>query len=242
MIEVEFKTVPLTSQRVLIAGSTSLAHAVAQEFVSRSIPTTFSDVEKSSNGTIMVGATEVKNLASIGPLPASDLLQAAQQAIGEVSILVNICAPSPNKKRISLLDYAEDLMTLCTATAERMAERSIPGCIVNHCTLPAFYAGTDLEDPMSILRGAITGITRSIARRYGKMGIRCIGVQTGLIDFPEGKEWVSESLKQVELPTKKWGTPVDLAKLVSFLALEGSYITGQTIILDGGLTAGISGT
>lgn len=242
MIEVEFKSIPASAQRVLIRGSTCIVDAVTKEFIDREISSVISDGERSSYHSISFGDREVANVGSRGPMQASDLLAVAEDEIGTISAVINICCPMVGRKRVSLLDYAEDLMTLSTATAERMSAAGVPGCIINHCMLPALYAGTELEDSMSILRGAITGVTRSVARRYGKQGIRCIGVQTGLIDIPDCNPWVSERLRQIEIPTKRWGTPTDVAKLIAFLVLDGSYITGQTIILDGGLTAGITGT
>ncbi len=242
MIEVDFKTVEMTAQRVLVSGTTSLVDAIAAEFVTRDIPTVVADQERWNANHLVVEDASVVNLGARGPMKSSDMLLAAKESIGDLSVVVNVCCPSANINRTSLLEYADQLMTLCTEAATQMIENGTPGCIVNHCMLPAMYADTGLEDQMSILRGAITGVTRSIARRFGKQGIRCIGVQTGLIDIPECRDWVSEKLKQVELPTKRWGTPSDVAKLISFLALDGTYITGQTIILDGGLTAGISGT
>lgn len=242
MIEVDYKTIELAAQRVLVSGNTSLVEAIGQEFVNRDIPTIVADKDRSDVGVLVIEDVSLSNLASRGPMQTSELLEAAKEAIGEVSIVVNVCCPPANIKRSSLMEYADHLMTICSEAAQKMVASGTHGCIINQCMLPAIYAGTEMEDQMSILRGAITGVTRSIARRYGKQGIRCIGVQTGLIDIPECKEWISEKLSQVEVPTKRWGTPADVAKLVAFLALEGSYITGQTIILDGGLTAGISGT
>lgn len=242
MIEVEFKNLAITEQRALVYGSTSLSTAIAAELAGRSVSTVLCDAARADEKSIDVNGCAMHNLAATGPMLAQQRLEQARLLNDDVTLLVNVCCPDADRQRESLLSYADDLMSLCSAAAERMAAHGKPGCIINHGMLPAIYAGTPLEDQMSILRGAITGVTRSIARRYGKLGIRCIGIQTGLIDIPECKAWISDKLGKIEVPTKRWGTPGEVAKLVAFLALEGSYITGQTIILDGGLTAGISGT
>ena len=242
MIEVEYKTLAIGEQRVLVCGSTSLADTIAHEFTARNIPTVMHDTLRASAATIEVAGTSISNLAAHESQTSEELLQLADQTLDGLTLMVNVFCPPANGSKSAVLAYADELLNRCNATAERMAASGRPGCIVNHSMLPAIYAGTEMEDQMSILRGAIVGIVRSIARRYGKQGVRCVGVQTGLIDVPECREWTSEKLSQVDIPGKRWGTPTEVAKLVAFLGLDGTYITGQTIVLDGGLTSGITGT
>ena len=242
MIEVEYKTLAIGEQRVLVCGSTSLADSIAQEFVGRNIPTAMHDTDRRASSAIEVSGTSLSNLASRHFASTAELLSAADEALDGLTLVVNVFCPPANGSKVNLLAYADELLERCNATADKMAATGKPGCIVNHSMLPAIYAGTDAEDQMSILRGAIVGIVRSIARRYGKQSVRCVGVQTGLIDVPECREWTSEKLSQVDIPGKRWGTPKEVAKLVAFLGIEGTYITGQTIVLDGGLTSGITGT
>jgi NAD(P)-dependent dehydrogenase (short-subunit alcohol dehydrogenase family) len=200
------------------------------------------DSFRAGSSTFDIFGSIVSNLASCSTLSAADLVNAAYQSLDGLTLLVNVFCPAAFGSKSNLLAYADELMERCNAAAEKMAASGKPGCIVNQSMLPAIYAGTDFEDQMSILRGAIVGVVRSVARRYGKQSVRCIGVQTGLIDVPECREWISEKLKQADIPGKRWGTPTEVAKLIAFLALDGTYITGQTIVLDGGLTSGITGT
>ncbi len=242
MIEVEYKTLAISEQRVLVCGSTSLADTIAHEFIGRDIPTVMHDQERAGVSAVDMGGCSISNIASHESLSADALLQAAEHELDGLTLLVNVFCPPANGSKSAVLAYADELLDRCNKTADRMAATGRPGCIVNHSMLPAIYAGTDMEDQMSILRGAIVGIVRSIARRYGKQSVRCVGVQTGLIDVPECREWTSEKLSQVDIPGKRWGTPTEVAKLVAFLGLDATYITGQTIVLDGGLTSGITGT
>ncbi len=242
MIEVEFKTLTAAEHVALVNGSTSLVDAIGREFLQRGVRTRIHDAGRPNHKAIEIEGRSVDNVAAKGPMSATELMSNSSIDGRNVTLLVNVCCPPADNPSESLLSYADDLMSLCNHAARMMNQNETPGCIINHCMLPAMYADTGLEDQMSILRGAITGVTRSVARRFGKQGIRCVGVQTGLIDLPECKHWISEKVAKVDVPTKRWGTAKDVAKLIGFLALEGSYITGQTIILDGGLTAGISGT
>lgn len=241
-MEIEFKTISNNEQRILVQGTTSLAHRVAAEFAKQGMPVVLCDHALENQESIEVDGVSIANVAATSGQSNEKLLDAAAAKIGEITSLVNIHVPSAGTTGGELLGYSQRLHELCELAADRMAKKHGIGCIVNHCMLPAMYAGTSLEDSLSMLRGAITGVTRSIARRFGKAGIRCVGVQTGMMEIPEAAQALCEKVKSIPMPMKRWGTADDLAKLVSFLALDASYITGQTIILDGGLTAGISGT
>lgn len=235
MIEVEYRTLAADQQRVLVHGNSALARGVAEEFLDRGIPTAIADSSSTASEVTLPSGKQVPNLHG-----SARLLEAAEALVGPLTCFVNLYVPSSAQPEAG--SYAEELRLRNLEAAEYMASRGIFGCIINHCVLPAMYAGTAWEDHLSILRGAVTGITRSTARRYGKQGIRCIGVQTGLLDLGETPDWIHPEVRAMDVPVKRWGSARDVAKLVSFLNLQGTYITGQTIILDGGLTAGISGT
>ncbi len=147
----------------------------------------------------------------------------------------------PTSGRQPILNYADELLAR-NVTAAQIMSSGPGGAIVNHCALPVVYAGGELEDYVSSLRGAVTGVVRSIARKYGRQNVRCVGAQTALLDIPEIHQWASEAVKGVDVPVKRWGSAAECAKLIAFLGLDASYITGQILILDGGLTAGLSGT
>jgi 3-oxoacyl-[acyl-carrier protein] reductase len=70
-------------------------------------------------------------------------------------------------------------------------------------------------------------------------GIRVNAIAPGVIETPGTKVMGEEILKQTTqmIPLKRMGQPEDIANLVVFLASEdSSYITGQCIVIDGGLT------
>ncbi len=90
----------------------------------------------------------------------------------------------------------------------------------------------------SASKGAAISFTKSLARELGSMGIRVNCVVAGLIktDMTEGlkQEIVSGILKNSALG--RIGTPEEVAAAVLFLASErASYITGQSLIVDGGI-------
>ena len=94
------------------------------------------------------------------------------------------------------------------------------------------YVGTELEDYMGTLRGGVTGVTRTFARKFGKQGLRVTAVQSGLVDLAD-TSWVSQTVKDVQVPVKSWVTLDEIAHFMAFLAIDSTYTTGQAMIIDG---------
>ena len=107
------------------------------------------------------------------------------------------------------------------------------------------YEGTDMKENMTYatIKGGITNLTRQMASYYGKYNIRvntiCPG---GILGHVAGKS-DKQNPKFVDqysnrTPLKRLGKPDEIASTVLFLASDAaSYITGSTIMVDGGWTA-----
>lgn len=90
----------------------------------------------------------------------------------------------------------------------------------------------------SASKAGLIGLTKSVAKELASRGINVNAVAPGLIDTDMTRALSDDAKKQLEtsIPMGKIGSPSDVAKLVLFLAGEGSdYITGQVISVDGGL-------
>ncbi len=101
------------------------------------------------------------------------------------------------------------------------------------------YEGTDMRENMSYaaIKGGITNLTRQMASYYGKHNIRvntlCPG---GIKDDDQDPLFVKNYCKKT--PLKRMGNPEEIATAALFLASDAaSYITGATIMVDGGWTA-----
>jgi len=112
------------------------------------------------------------------------------------------------------------------------------GRIINFSSVIA-KTGAAGQANYSASKAGIEGLTRSIAKEYGSRGITCNSVAPGFIETdmtaqmaPEMKEKVIKSA-----PAGRLGSGDDVAAAVLFLASpQASYITGQTLTVDGGLT------
>ncbi|EYA03424.1 ribbon-helix-helix, copG family protein [Bacteroides fragilis str. S6L8] len=90
------------------------------------------------------------------------------------------------------------------------------------------------------LKAEINNLTKYIATQTGKKNIRCNAVAPGLILTPAALNNLNEEVRKIFLgqcATPYLGEPQDVAATIAFLASEDArYITGQTIVVDGGLT------
>lgn len=110
------------------------------------------------------------------------------------------------------------------------------GRIVNVSSLAAF-SGSAGQTNYSAAKGALVAFTKSLAAEVGPFGVTVNAVAPGFVETEMisflGKEAREDFLKRV--PVQRFGRPEDIAPFVSFLCTDGaSYLTGQTVRVDGG--------
>jgi len=116
------------------------------------------------------------------------------------------------------------------------ALRAAKGAICSTASI-AGVQGSGSSIPYAASKAGVINLTRSLARALAP-DIRVNAVAPGFVDSPWNKDWPADrKVASVErTPLKRACTPQDIADAVFFLCAGNSMITGQTIIVDGGLT------
>jgi NAD(P)-dependent dehydrogenase (short-subunit alcohol dehydrogenase family) len=120
-----------------------------------------------------------------------------------------------------------------------------PGSIVCTTSINAWFV-EETHSVYNVTKAAVWTFIRSAAMDFARYGIRVNGVAPGVVDTPiaalvvHNPELAPEYLESI--PLGRFGQPADVASAVAFLASDdASYITGHTIVVDGGQTLGIPG-
>jgi len=175
---------------------------------------------------------------------------AAEAVFGHLDILVNNAGCNVRKPALDVTWDDWNLIVdtnlrgsffVAQAVARGMIARRY-GRIINigSVTAVAGYAGLA---PYGASRGGIKQLTMSLADDWGKHGLTVNCLAPGWFRTEqnkvlyENKEWVNYLCDRI--PLKRPGQPHDLDAAVVFLAAESSrYITGQTLLVDGGISTG----
>ncbi len=95
--------------------------------------------------------------------------------------------------------------------------------------------GASCESVYSASKAGVIGFTKAWAKEYAPMGIRVNAIAPGVIDTKMMQNFSEEERQEIisEIPLGRMGTGADVADCVEFL-VKCEYITGQTIVVDGG--------
>jgi NAD(P)-dependent dehydrogenase (short-subunit alcohol dehydrogenase family) len=116
------------------------------------------------------------------------------------------------------------------------------GSIINVASFVAWVGAATSQTAYTSSKGAVLAMTREIAVEYARRGIRCNALCPGPIETPLLMQLLSDEQKRqrrlVHIPMGRLGQAEELARAALFLASDdSSYMTGASLIVDGGLTA-----
>lgn len=178
------------------------------------------------------------------------LIDVTQEAFGRVDVLVNNVGGTDLKRDGNIatldIDYFEEAFAFNLRCPVYLSQLVIPlmetqggGNIVNIASIGGI-TGDFRGTYYGIAKAGVIALTKYIATQMGKKNIRCNAVAPGLTLTPAAIDNLPEEMRKLfirhnSLP--RLGEPEDIAATVAFLASDDArYVTGQTIVTDGGLT------
>jgi 3-oxoacyl-[acyl-carrier protein] reductase len=166
--------------------------------------------------------------------------------LGDVSVLVNNAGITDDSLVLRMTPQQWDKVMntnlrsvfLCTKMALRPMLRAKSGRIINISSVSGI-SGNPGQGNYAAAKAGIIGFTKSAAKEVGSRGITVNAIAPGFIrtDMTDALgETITDAVSE-QVALRRLGLPEEVASTVGYLASEGaSYITGQTIVVDGGLT------
>jgi 2-keto-3-deoxy-L-fuconate dehydrogenase len=235
------------------AAGQGIGRATALAFAAAGARVLATDIDAVKVQTI---ASDRIRTAKLDVLRPEDIKGAARDA-GAVDILFN-CAGYVHQG--ALLDATEDQWDLAFDLNVRAMFRTMQafvpgmtarggGVILNMASVASSLKGVANRFIYSATKAAVIGMTKSVAIDYIRLGIRCNCLCPGTVLTPSLEERIAENASQAgsarvarqvfvdRQPMGRLGRPEEIAELAVYLASDAAqFITGQAIVIDGGLT------
>lgn len=182
------------------------------------------------------------------PAVREKLVQKVADNWGRLDVLVNNVGTNVRKK---FVDYSEEEITklfetnlqsmmYLTRLCYPMLQKSSAASIINIASV-AGQLDVQSGTPYGMTKAAIIQFTRHLAAEWAPDGIRANCVSPWYIETPltEAVRAMPERMKLIidRTPMKRFGQPEEVASIIAYLAMDkASYITGQNILVDGGMS------
>lgn len=180
----------------------------------------------------------------------AEAMKEAVNALGQIDVLVNNAGIPLKKPAVDITpeDWDRVLDTNLTGAffmSQEMARHLLaagrPGCIINIASTHGLV-GLPERAAYSIAKGALVHMARVLAVEWAASGIRVNAVVPGRVDTPSRAGSLAEpgyrDMALNRVPLRRFATSDEVASAVCYLAsAEAAYVTGQALVLDGGLTA-----
>lgn len=169
-------------------------------------------------------------------------LRGTARALGCPDVLVNNAGIRASAPFLTLSAKAFDTVLatnlrgafLCTQEAARLMVRHRKrGAIINIASTRAFMSEPNTE-AYSVSKGGLVALTHATAISLGGRGIRVNCVSPGWIETRKGAKHSRRD--RLQHPVGRVGTPEDVAQACFFIAEQAGFMTGQNLVIDGGMT------
>jgi 3-oxoacyl-[acyl-carrier protein] reductase len=243
---------------IVTGGAKGIGAGVVEKFVSDGLSVVIADLDvqaaqelsdrlNAAGGSTVAVAADVSSASS-----ATEVVACAADAYGAVHVLVNnagilrdrLSRHMTEDEWDSVVDVHMRGSFLMAREVQDMMREAGWGRIINVSSTSAL--GNVGQANYSAAKAGIQGLTKTFAIELGKYGITANAVAPGFIASEMTKQVAQRSQVEFEqlaermavrVPTRRTGTPADIAYAISFLAdPRAAFITGQVLYVDGGLT------
>ena len=231
---------------IVTGGSRGIGAAIARELAAagaRVVVTYRSDAKSAEAVAEAIGGVAIQG--DVASTEDCERVVAEAKELGDLAILVNNAGVTADGLTMRIKDDQWDrVMNVNAGGAFRMSRAVLPilsrrrdGVIVNIASVTALR-GNIGQANYSASKGAVIAMTRTMAKEMARRNVRVNAVAPGFIETDMTADLSDAAMEYAlsQIPMKRLGKAAEIAPIVRFLAGPGgTYITGQTFVVDGGL-------
>jgi len=241
--------IDLSGRTALVTGSTrGIGRAIAETLAGAGarVAVVGRDVVRAEEVASKLGggaagfSCDVADIASVNAL-----VENVEKAFGTIDILVNNAGLTRDNILFRLKDDDWDAVLDANLRGAFVAIRAVArgmmkrrwGRIINIASVVGL-TGNKGQSNYAASKAGLIGLTKSVAKELASRNILINAVAPGFIETDMTAAMTSEARAAMssQIPLERLGRPADIAAAVAFLASEhASYITGQVLVVDGGL-------
>jgi NAD(P)-dependent dehydrogenase (short-subunit alcohol dehydrogenase family) len=245
---------------LVIGGSSGIGRASAAALAADGAAVVVADVDDAggeqtvSDVTAAGGAAAFVHTTIMDEASVADSVRVAVDTFGGLNILVTSAGgrpPATLPRGPEMWKYMVDMFQTGPYYASRQAlpviVESGNGSVIHIASIAAIRGSLigDVDTTAyPTAKHGVLGLTKSLALHYGPMGVRVNAICPGYVKTQLNKQlheadtdgsYVRDTLR---VPLQRWGRPEEIGTVASFLASDdASFISGQVIVADGGMTA-----
>ncbi len=233
---------------LVTGGSRGIGRAIAQKLhdAGAKVAIVARDEARAKGVAAELGAGVIAVAADVAdPAQVTAAVEQVEKGLGPVDILVNNAGVTRDGLLVRMSDQDWDTVldanlkgafNMMKAVTRGMMKRR-DGRIINISSVVGI-TGNPGQANYSASKAGLIGLTQSVARELASRNIRVNAVAPGFIDTDMTRELNDEQRKKLleQIPLARLGSGDDVANAVVFLASDqASYITGQVLVVDGGM-------
>jgi 3-oxoacyl-[acyl-carrier protein] reductase len=196
-----------------------------------------------------IGALAVRGDVT-NPRDLEAVVHRTVEAFGGIDILVwNSGGPPPGSALDVTTEGLEEAIDSLLMPAVRLVHHCVPYLVQSPAGRILFFTSIAVVEPADNLaltnavRPGLTGWAKSLSRQLGPRGVTVNCLAPGRIETARLEQLYPEGPSEAELqaiPVGRWGKPEEFGDVACFLASDRArYVTGTTILVDGGLSRGL---